>query len=408
MPYPPHQGTSLRNYHIIRGLARRHQITLLSFRESVPPLSEESTGPLQDLCQQIVTVPLCRRGRWRRLLQLLTSTRPDIAFRLHSQAMVEAAVSILKREQFDIAQIEGLEMAFLATHLRATQPAIRLVYDSHNAETAIQRLALTTDRLNPSRWPAAVYSLLQIRRLERFERWTCRYADHVTVVSDQDKRSLRTVSAIASAKMTVIPNCIDLSDYWHRDATLKGSSSQARAGERLTSFDLLFSGKMDYRPNVDAVLWFAESIWPRIRAERPAATWAIVGQSIHPRLRRLAKLEGVTMTGRVERVQPYLAGALVYIMPFRIGSGTRLKLLEAMASGLPIVSTSIGAEGYEVADGRELRLADASDEFATAVLYLLDNAKERSHLSRAGDLFVQKYDWRQVVPRFEDVYEKLN
>jgi glycosyltransferase involved in cell wall biosynthesis len=164
---------------------------------------------------------------------------------------------------------------------------------------------------------------------------------------------------------------------------------------------------MDYRPNIDAVLWFADAVWPKIVGERPSTTWAIVGQKPHARLERLRELPGVTVTGWVESVRPYLAGAGVYVMPFRVGSGTRLKLIEAMASGLAIVSTAVGAEGFPVQSGREIVLADGAEEMGTAVLHLLNHPEERARIGRNAIQFAQKYDWRVVIPAFAAIYDRL-
>jgi glycosyltransferase involved in cell wall biosynthesis len=161
---------------------------------------------------------------------------------------------------------------------------------------------------------------------------------------------------------------------------------------------------MDYRPNVDAVLWFADEIWPLICRKRPSTTWAIVGQKPHPRLDRLRGLPGVTMTGWVESIRPYLAGAQVVVMPFRIGSGTRLKLIEAMATGRAIVSTPIGAEGFPVQHDEQLLLATTAEEMAAAVLQLLNHPETQRRLGKKAEQFAQQYDWRLVVPEFEALF----
>ncbi len=213
------------------------------------------------------------------------------------------------------------------------------------------------------------------------------------MVSERDRTHLQRLAP--GLNPFVVPNCIDVSQYQNlpKDPDLR--------------FDVVFIGKMDYRPNVDAMLWFGDKIWPKIVAERPRATFAIVGQKPHPRLRTLQQLPGVTVTGRVPRVQPYLAGAGVYAMPFRIGSGTRLKLIEALAAGKAVVSTTIGAEGYPVVDGEHLLLTDNPEGFAAAVLHLLSRAEERQALGRRGRRLAEEYDWRRVVPRFNELYSRL-
>jgi glycosyltransferase involved in cell wall biosynthesis len=164
---------------------------------------------------------------------------------------------------------------------------------------------------------------------------------------------------------------------------------------------------MDYRPNVDAVLWFASEIWPMLKQQRPEATWAIVGQKPHPRLAKIKEMPGVTLTGWVPDVKPYLFGAKIFIMPFRVGSGTRLKLIEALAAGRAVVSTPVGVEGFPVIDGRDVLLGETGEEFAGHIVNLLDHPQKRSALGTAGMRFAQRYDWRLVVPQFQAVYNSL-
>jgi glycosyltransferase involved in cell wall biosynthesis len=167
----------------------------------------------------------------------------------------------------------------------------------------------------------------------------------------------------------------------------------------------VFTGTMDFRPNVDAVLWFARKVLSRVRAQVPEAHFLVVGQRPHRRLDELRGAPAVALTGWVEDARPYIAQAAVYVAPLRIGGGTRLKLLEAMAMGKPVVATRLGAEGYPVADGRELLLADTPADFAAAVVALLRAPERRVELGRVARAFVeQQYDWRAIVPRVEAVY----
>ncbi|HEX6384569.1 MAG TPA: glycosyltransferase [Anaerolineae bacterium] len=412
LPYPPQQGTSLRNYHIIRGLAGRHDITLLTFLEANETVDPQAIAPLLELCKALIIVPAPTRSLKQRLLQLLTTRRPDMAHRLASPFFDDQLRHLLSESRFDIVQIEGIELAPAIETIRqvnsVTNNGSRIVFDDHNAETELQRRNFVTDLAKAERWPAAAYSWVQIGRLRRFETWACRQADWVTAVSEADRRYLRSLVPEGQTSISVIPNCIDVSEYdtYQLFSGSGGKDSAPKAGKPV-AYDLVFTGKMDYRPNVDAVLWFADAIWPLIRRERPATTWAVVGQKPHPRLARLRSLEGVTMTGWVEDVKPYLAKANVYIMPFRIGSGTRLKLIEAMAAGKAIVSTATGAEGFPVQHNRELLLAERPDEVAAAVLHLLSHPQERQQLGEAARRFAQQYDWRAVTPAFDAIYQQL-
>jgi glycosyltransferase involved in cell wall biosynthesis len=167
----------------------------------------------------------------------------------------------------------------------------------------------------------------------------------------------------------------------------------------------VFTGKMDFRPNVDAVLWFVDEVLPLITSRLPDARFYVVGQSPHPRLAPLADHPAVVITGRVPDTRPYIAGGGVYVIPLRIGGGTRLKVLEAMAMGQAIVSTRLGCDGFPFQDGREVRFADAPEAFAETVVRLLQSREQAETLGRAARAYVEaNYGWDVIVPRLEALY----
>jgi glycosyltransferase involved in cell wall biosynthesis len=168
---------------------------------------------------------------------------------------------------------------------------------------------------------------------------------------------------------------------------------------------LVFTGKMDFRPNVDAMLWFADEVLPLIVARGYETHLYIVGQKPHERLGRLHEVPNITVTGWVDDPRPYIAESDVYVVPLRMGGGTRLKVLEAMAMGKAMVSTSLGCEGFPVSDGAELLIGDTADEFAQAVMTLLDKKDDRDRLGAEALRFVQdNYGWDAIVPRFDSLY----
>lgn len=399
LPYPPEQGTSLRNFHILRGLVDRHEITLLSFLEENQTINTPQIKPLKALCE-VHTVHAPARSMANRLKKLLLSTEPDLAWRLYSSKYEEALLKLLTDHHFDVVQIEGIELARYLPIIRIANKNTRIVFDDHNAEAELQQRNFLTDRKQPGRWPAAVYSWIQVRRLRRFECWIVGEADGVTAVSEADAAELgRLVGGAWRKKIRVVPNCIDVQEYQ--------ATSKANNIDDSYKYDLIFLGKMDYRPNIDAVLWFAEAVWPEIRRQIPSCTWAIVGQKPHKRLDKLSQNAGITVTGRVADIRPYLAGAALFIAPFRIGSGTRLKLIEAMAVGKAIIATPIGAEGFPVESGKEIIIAENALEMRTAVLRLLDDPAERKRLGQAARQFSRDYDFRKVITKFDELYADL-
>jgi sugar transferase (PEP-CTERM/EpsH1 system associated) len=395
-PYPPQQGTTIRNYNLIAGLARHHELHLLSFGD---PAASRGT-PLDDLCHSVQVVRPPQRSMAQRLKGLFFSRLPDMAHRLPSAQFRAALAVTLEREQPDVLEVEGIELAqylFQAAEGRAGRQRPRLVFDDHNAEYVLQQRAFETDVRQPRRWIAAAYSFVQWQRLRRYERRACQIADRVVVVSETDAQMLQRLSPDLAP--IVVPNGVDMDLY---AAPLLAIDRTQGPGES----DLVFTAKMDFRPNVDAVLWFADEVLPLIREQAPETRFWVVGKDPHPRLAPLADEAGVVLTGWVEDVRPYIAGAGVYVVPLRIGGGTRLKVLEAMAMSKAIVSTALGCEGFDLVPDQELLVADTPADFAAAVLTLLRDPERRQRLGRAARRFAgSRYDWRIIVPKLEKAYQ---
>jgi glycosyltransferase involved in cell wall biosynthesis len=398
LPYPPHQGTTIRNYHLICHLARHHTIDLVSFLAPDQTLTAEN--PLYRYCRRIITAPQPVRTLKQRARTLFSSPLPDMALRLESAAM-HALVNDLT-DRYDLLQIEGIEMAQygLAAYERLTAGACspRLIFDDHNCEYLLQKRNALTDLRTPRRWVAGLYSLVQWAKLRRYEAQICRAADVVTAVSGPDRDALATLAP--DTPIAVVANGI---------APLDGPpATMLRHGEEAPT--LLFTGKMDYRPNIDAVLWFSDEVLPLIQAAAPTVRFQIVGMNPHPRLDRLRANPAIVITGAVPSVTPYLTTASLYVVPLRVGGGTRFKVLEAMAHGLPIVSTPLGVEGIGVTDQAELLVAATPTAFADAVLRLLADQQMGGALGqqlgqRARTFVEAHYSWETIVPQLEALYQ---
>lgn len=390
-PYPPHKGTAMRNYHLIAGLAERHTIDLLTFGEA-----PAASSPLIAICRRVRALPAPARSMARRAFTTLASPWPDMALRLWSPAFTSGLEAWLRDGEYDVVQVEGIEMARYGLRARRGGLSARLVFDDHNAEWLLQRRTYEAERQLNGWNLGAIYSLIQTWKLRRFERTACRAADRVIAVSNADAAAIHQLDP--KLPVTVATNGVDTAHY----------TPGAVAPARFEFPALVFSGTMDFRPNVDAVLWFVERVLPRVRAAAPEARLVVVGQRPHTRLDALRGRGDVLITGAVDDVRPYLAGASVYVVPLRMGGGTRLKVLEAMAMGAPIVSTSMGVDGFDVHNGRELMIADEPDRFAAAVVHVLNDARKRQTLGEQGRRFVESsYDWRAIVPRLEQVYGEI-
>jgi glycosyltransferase involved in cell wall biosynthesis len=383
LPWPPRQGAAARIWGLLRALAGAHDVTLVAFETEGADLAR-----LRALVEPVVAGPAPERSRLARIRTLLAGDA-DIADRARSSAFAGVLQGLLRTRTFDVAQIEGLEMAPYLDVLTPPRFAGAVIYDAHNVEHVLQLRAGAASGAGP----AALYSRLQAPRLRRLEALTCRRAARVLCVSEVDALAL---GALACAPV-VVPNGVDVDD-------LAPTADEAPSGPP----QIVFTGTMDFRPNADAVEWCARDIWPRIRAVRPDAEFVVVGQRPGPRLRRRHGRDGITITGAVPAVQPFLTRAHVVVAPLRFGSGTRVKLLEAMACARPIVATPLAAEGLAVRDGIELVLADAPDAFARSVLALLADPARARRLARAGQALVRaRHDWSAIAPRLLAVYDRL-
>lgn len=382
LPYPPRQGTALRNWGLLRGLAAQHEVWLLSF--AAPDQSEDAPAALTARLKGLAVIPQPVRTVTQRLRDLLTSLKPDLIFRLRSAAFEAQLTTWLDAHTFDWVLVEGLELTLALERVWHHSHPPRVAFDAHNCEYLLQQRAFQTDLRRPRRWLGAAYSWLQWRRLRRHEAYICRRADLLLAVSDADAAALRRIASEAAP--LVIPNGLDVDAYaaWEEAASLHQPA-------------FVFTGTMDFRPNVDGALWFAAEVWPRIRAALPEATIYIVGKRPHPRLEALRGQPGIVITGAVPDTRPYIRAAAVYVTPLWVGGGTRFKILEAGAMRKAIVSTSLGAEGFPNVE-RAVTLADDAATFADACITLAQNAAQRELQGAQAQAFVRAYDWEALLP----------
>jgi glycosyltransferase involved in cell wall biosynthesis len=396
VPNPTQQGAAIRNWNLLIHLARTYAIDVLSFGN--PGDGERPrvrTGQPGEPWQRLFTVPPPRRAAKRRLEVLALSTRPDMADRLWSPLYVTQLAELLRREVYAVIQGEGIEMArylhLIARHRPATGGPL-LVFDDHNAEYVLQQRAARNDLRHPSSVVAGAYSTIQWRRLRRFEARTMELCDLTLCVSETDAAALQAIAP--ERPLIVAPNGVDVIYY----------TPEGLPRER-PRFEVIFSGTMDYRPNIDAVNWLVGEVWPLVkRAEDPGRVrplrLALIGRNPPPEITALVRHPGVTVTGSVADDRPYFAGATVYVVPMRYGGGIRLKLLNALAMGCATVSTTAGIEGVGVRHEEHLLIADTAEEFAVAIGRLLNDDALRARLGAAGRAFVRaEFDWATIGER---------
>ncbi len=381
IPYPPRQGTALRNWGLLRGLSKHHEISLLTFASPDQELAPEPL--LVRYTERTAILPQPTRSLKDRLWDLVFTGRPDLSERLSSSAYREQLEAWLSRYSFDWILVEGLELAPYLTSLPETN-APKIIFDDHNCEYVLQRRAARADFRRPRRWPGALYSSVQWRRLRRYEAQVCDRSDLVVAVSEADAAALRGI--VSDLDPLVISNGIDVAAY----ASFEASADLAQPA-------FVFTGTMDFRPNVDGVLWYANRVWPSIRERLPGAHFYIVGRHPHARLERLREVPGIVITGSVPETQPYIRAAAVYVVPLLVGGGTRLKLLESTAMGKAIVATRLAAEGF-AAPERAMVLADTPSEFADACVRLAQDERDRAVWSARAQAYAGAYDWDNLLP----------
>jgi glycosyltransferase involved in cell wall biosynthesis len=226
-----------------------------------------------------------------------------------------------------------------------------------------------------------------------WEKKALRYFDGILTTSEPD--CAWTTHHAPAARVQLVPNGVDV-DYFQAVRTPKKPLS------------LVFTGLMSYPPNVDAVMWFCDDIFPLLQRRLPNLRFTIVGSNPHPKVQALAHREGVMVTGQVPDIRPYLADASIFVVPLRSGGGTRLKILQAMAMECPVVSTTVGAEGLEISPGHNILLADDTEQFVQHVCTLLHSQAMADCLAKAGSQLVkEKYDWRVCLSGIEQLYDAL-
>lgn len=380
--WPPNTGGRLRSIHILSELSRAHRVTLLTTH--APNDNGDALNDLLPQCERIVSFPHAA-PKYRSpgfpfvLLRSWVSALPVDLYKYRVPALRKEAVRLLESGEFDLCVADFLS-AVPNVPLRGPVPVI---FFAHNVEHMIWKRLCDND---DSPWRRALLEI-ELRKMRRYESLASRYADLTIAVSPED-RDLLSANAPGSDACTV-PTGVDVSYF-------------SPNGIKESPAELVFTGSMDWHPNEDAILYFIERILPAVRHEVPRASLTVVGRNPSRRLRHAAKAAAVQVTGTVDDIRPYVAEATVYVVPLRIGGGTRLKIFEALAMGKAVVSTTVGAEGLPLDDERHFLRADDPAEFSRAVVALLKDPERRKRLGAAGRrLVAERYSWSHVGREFE-------
>jgi glycosyltransferase involved in cell wall biosynthesis len=383
-------GMSLRNYYLARQLAKIIDVTHLSFGES------EQIVRTTCLHESIKTtiVPRDRAYTVAKLARGAFGSIPVTLLNFCDTDMVKELANELATTYYDTVLIEGIEMSPYLRVIRAAKPpATSVVLDWHNIESEV-----VSRHANHAASPLhQLYMRRTSSQLKRIERDMLDKCDLHIVTSERDREELLTRRP--TANVAVIENGVEVSNFTPGLPDLEHTESW-NARRRI-----LFVGSMDYSANVDAVMYFVEQIWPRIQRELPDLVFTVVGRNPPKRVRTMATRPGIEVTGTVQDVRPYYSRALVAVVPLRVGGGTRLKILEAMAAGIPVVSTRVGAEGLRLDPKAHFMVAETSADFCDRIGRLRTEFGLWCRLSAAGRKLVEaSYDWNSIGRRFEEIY----
>lgn len=389
---PLDKGGKLRTWHLMRHLATRHEISYLSFADTSQTAADRDG--MRAVASHLVTIPRTDPPKasprfYADAARYIVDSVPYAVAKYRSQRFATALQRMLAADQFDAIVCDFLPPV---VNLPEQLPCPAILF-THNVEAEIWRRHAET-----AANPAARFLLTQQwRRMLRFEQQALARFDLILAVSDADRRTFeRLYPGVLKAPAHVVQTGVD-TGYFAPVPT----PPMRRA-------HLVFTGSMDWLPNEDGMLYFVRDILPLIRQAEPDTTLSIIGRAPTPAVRRLAAEAGIEVTGRVDDVRPHVAAGTVYVVPLRVGGGTRLKIFEAMSMAKAVVSTTIGAEGLPVTSGRNVVIADEPAAFADAVVQLIRNGDARRRLEQeARRLVVDHYDWSAVASEFEDALERL-
>lgn len=392
--HPVDKGGKIRTYEMLKQLKRDHHVTYLTLDDGMasPNGSNAAREKAEEYCHELVTIPHQTRAKFSvgfyvELFQNLFSRLPYAVKKYESAEMRQEILRLVEQKKPDVVVCD-----FLTPSVNVPENlGCATVLFQHNVEAMIWKRHYQTQTNLFKR----LYLYGQWRKMFAFERQECHRYDHVIAVSREDNEMMRRDYRLES--VTDVPTGVD-TDFFHPQSDAKPEPAS-----------LVFTGSMDWIPNVDAINWFCGEILPLVRAKVPNVKLTVVGRKPGRELLELSQRDSsVIVTGRVDDVRPYMEKAAAYIVPIRIGGGTRLKIYEALAMEMPMVSTTVGAEGLPVNHGEELLIADTPISFSDAIVRILTDQPFASQLgSRAAKTVREKFGWGRVAAEFAKICQHV-
>lgn len=386
IPYPLDRGTYQRTFHLLRELADKHTVDLIALSENGERLEQRHV--FEDFCRDVRLVPF-QHPKWPKLVpDRLLRAMPSTIQHWTLPKLADAIRDQLQRNQYDLVHVCDIVLAqyFLDEH-----QDIPLSIDRSRVDLQFQ---LQQTAFNTTAWKDKLLAWENMAKLWLYEKRVAKRSQMQVLCGPDDEVFVRKHIS-RSVPLRVIANGVDL-DFF---------KAQIIRQERTAKPTILFCGAMDYTPNVDALRWYFSEIHDRIRAQVPEVEVCIVGKSPLPEVQAYAEKPGVTVTGSVPDVRPFYRRAWLQIVPLRIGGGTRLKIVESLAIGTPVVSTTIGAQGLELKHDANILLADTAEAFVQQTVRALASPPLRQHLMEAGIRTAkERFSWHRIGARLADVY----
>lgn len=385
-PWPLNIGSKIRIYHTIKELSLNHNITLITLVHNEK--ERDDADVLKQFCIKLYIIKAFK-SRKLAALQSLFSIKPYRVVKLQSRKFKQKVNQLLQLETFDIIWVNFLNMAIYLNPLLTKQALI--VLDQHNADELMwERYAIN------GKWGIRAFARQNIWKIRRFQNKILKYFD-VTISPSELETEFMRKRVPEMCKVWTVPNGVDV-DYF------RPISPRVNKKRNI----ILFCGSMDVTMNIEASLRFSKEIFPLIKRSIPSAEFWIVGRNPERKVLKLINLEGVKVTGSVENVRPYYEKAKVVVAPFRYGAGTKLKVLEAMAMGVPVVSTDVGYKGIDAIPGRHLLVKNENGQIAECIIELVKNRRLREKIcSAARKLVEEKYSWSFIMGNLIKQLESL-
>jgi polysaccharide biosynthesis protein PslH len=384
---PARSGAKLREYHFLRALGRSAELTYLYF---VDPGAQPLTVADLPFCREVVGIPKPPAYGYGKTVMGILGKWPLPILNYISPPMSAALDRVMRAREFDIVHLDSIHMIRYARAAVERKSSLKAIYNWHNIESEAMRRFAAVTSLRARRW----YAGHTAPKLEVFENDILRSAFGHVVCSERERDQL--LGRVPAARIAVIENGVDTARFAEdRERPVPGRQ-------------IVFVGAMDYPANSEAAIFFSNRIWPHILKKLRDTELLIVGSCPGPEVLALAQLPGVKVTGMVPDVRPFYRQALAAVVPLRTGGGTRLKILEAMAAGVPVVSTPLGAEGLPIVDGENALLADPDDPHAWTdhLIRLAESPALRARLTGAGLRLVEtRYDWEILGSKLRETYQ---